>query len=209
MTRRDVFLTFLGSGSRTAAAFIALLTLAPQAFAQHAEAIPMNAMDHGPLVSTTLALDPSTPRGIIAHKAIVVRVGPDATMAFDTDLLRVVGGWTGGLLTWYPARDSLQEWPTPDGFMHFTNSQRPGWDVAAVGAGRGGGGGGGRGAGPGGLNDSRPWRYGPLPAGRRYTGLYQRGQDVVFAYAVGRARSSNASGSSESRTNPSSSVLFR
>ena len=84
--------------------------------------VPMNRMDHGPFVSTTLTMDPQSPRGIIVDKGIAVRTGPDSTMVFDTDLLRVVGAWTGGTLDWRSARDSLQEWPTPDGHMHFLNA---------------------------------------------------------------------------------------
>ena len=48
-------------------------------------------------------------------------------MVFDTDLLRVARAWTGGFLKWLPARHSLQEWPTPDGFTHFSTGPRPGW----------------------------------------------------------------------------------
>ncbi|HWV58156.1 MAG TPA: DUF6797 domain-containing protein [Longimicrobiales bacterium] len=154
-----------------AAACIGLV--AAPSYGQQGQA-SMNAMDHGPFVSSTITLDPTTPRGIIAYKAIAVRVAPDAVMAFDTDLLRVVGAWTGGLLHWYPARDALQEWPTPDGLIHFLTEERPGWST-------------------GNLNDSRSGatmntnqRYGPLTqGGRRYNGLYLHGEQVVFSFTVG------------------------
>jgi glucose/arabinose dehydrogenase len=130
----------------------------------------MNAMEHGPFVSSTISLDPLSPRGILVHKGIAVRVAadPDAIMVFDTDLLRVAGAWTGGFLHWYPARDGLQEWPSPDGFLHFTTGQRPGWSTG------------------GDFSDPRPWRYGPLPEVRgRYRGLYLHEDKVVFSYSVG------------------------
>src|SRR5688572_13728868 len=61
-----------------------------------AQPAPMNRMDHGPFVSSTITLDPLSPRGIIVHKGVAVTVDRAATMVFDTDLLRVVGAWTGG-----------------------------------------------------------------------------------------------------------------
>ncbi len=73
--------------------------LAPRDGAE-AQTAPMNRMDPGPFVSSTITLDPFSPKGIVVQKGIAVRVGPDATMVFDTDLLRVVGAWTGGGLHW-------------------------------------------------------------------------------------------------------------
>ncbi|MGY8696361.1 MAG: DUF6797 domain-containing protein [Verrucomicrobiia bacterium] len=88
-------------------------------------------MDHGPFVSATISSDPQSTRSIIAHKGIAVRVGADrdAVVVFDTDLLRIASAWTGGFLKWYPARDGLQEFPSPDGYSHFSTSQRPGWST--------------------------------------------------------------------------------
>ena len=139
---------------------------------------PMNRMDHGPFVSSTITLDPLSPRGIIVQKGIAVRVAPDATMVFDTELLRVAAAWTGGLLHWRPARDSLQEWPTPDGHLHFLNPEKAGWSVNGdLTDPRGG---------STTLNNAR--RYGPLPGNRRYEGLHVRGNTVVLSLTVGEAR---------------------
>jgi hypothetical protein len=133
----------------------------------------MNRMDHGTFVSSTIAADPLSPtRSIVVHKGIAVRVATDpiAVMAFDTDLLRMATAWTGGFLHWYPARDSLEQWPSPDGFTHFSTGERPGWSAT------------------GDFNDPRPWRYGPLPPERgHYKGLYVHGDEVVFSYAIGDA----------------------
>lgn len=152
---------------------LALLGLAVPVRAQLAPSDEMNAMEHGPFVSTTLTLDPLTTSGIIAYKAIAVKVGTGsspATMAFDTDLLRVVGGWTGGFLHWYPARTSLQEFPSPDGLMHFSTGQGPGWTRTRR------------------FNDPRRWPYGPLPDDwGRYRGLYVHGDEVVFSYEIGES----------------------
>ena len=139
--------------------------------------VPMNRMDHGPFVSTTLTMDPQSPRGIIVDKGIAVRTGPDSTMVFDTDLLRVVGAWTGGTLDWRSARDSLQEWPTPDGHMHFLNAAKAGWNTSAdLSDTRGG---------SATLNNAR--RYGPIGGNRRYRGLHVKGDEVVFSLDVGGA----------------------
>jgi glucose/arabinose dehydrogenase/plastocyanin len=142
-----------------------------------AQVAPMNRMDHGPFVSSTITIDPLSPRGIIVHKGIAVQVDREATMVFDTDLLRVVGAWTGGMLHWRPARDSLQEWPTPDGHLHFLNPEKAGWSTN------------------GDLTDPRASsatqnnarRYGPLPGNRRYDGLHVHGDEVVLSLTVGDA----------------------
>jgi hypothetical protein len=106
------------------------------------------------------------------HKGIAVRVATDpvAVITFDTDLLRVATAWTGGFLHWYPARDSLEQWPSPDGFTHFGTGQRPGWSTS------------------GDFNDPRPWRYGPLPRERgHYKGLYVHGDARGVLVHVGAA----------------------
>jgi hypothetical protein len=105
-------------------------------------------------------------------------VDGEATMVFDTDLLRVVGAWTGGLLHWLPSRDRLQEWPTPDGHLHFLNAEKAGSRTTAD------------------LNDPRAGattmhsarRYGPIGGNRRYDGLHVHGDDVVFALTVADAK---------------------
>ena len=130
----------------------------------------MNAMDHGPFVSATISSDPQSTRSIIAHKGIAVRVGTDrdAVVVFDTDLLRVASAWIGGFLKWYPARDGLQQFPSPDGYSHFSTSQRPGWSTDRR------------------FFDTRPWPYGPVPNELgSYKGLYLNGDKVVFSYRIG------------------------
>ena len=131
---------------------------------------PMNAMDHGPFVSSTISTDPQATKSIFVHKGIAVKVGQDldAVMVFDTDLLRYARAWTGGFLKWYPARDGLQEFPSPDGYTHSSTSQRPGWSR------------------DGHFGDPRPWGYGPIPSALgAYKGLYLHGDQVVFSYRVG------------------------
>jgi hypothetical protein len=119
-------------------------------------------MDHGPFVSTTLGTDPVT------EKAIVVRVATDTAVAFDTDLLRVSAAWTGGFLSWYAARDGLQNWPTPVGTPVFSTRKAPGWTRTEV------------------FVDPRSLPVGPLPkTWGHYKGLYLAGDQAVFSYSVG------------------------
>ncbi|MEM9160715.1 MAG: DUF6797 domain-containing protein, partial [Verrucomicrobiota bacterium] len=119
----------------------------------------------------TISLDPMSARGILAHKGIAVRLSDEAVVVFDTDLLRLAGAWTGGFLKWYPARDGLQEFPSPDGFMHFATARKPGWSA------------------DGRFRDSRAWKYGPISQSEgRYEGLYLKGDRVVFSYRVGERK---------------------
>ncbi len=134
---------------------------------------PMNAIDHGPFVSSTISSDPQSTRSIFVYKGIAAQVGPqdEGVMVFDTDLLRVASAWTGGFLKWYPARDGLQEFPSPDGFTHFSTSQRPGWSLDGK------------------FGDPRPWKYGPVPKSLgAYNGLYKHGDQLVYSYRIGKTK---------------------
>jgi glucose/arabinose dehydrogenase len=166
----NLFRAIAENTMRTIALLLIGLGVAFPAKAQLAASDKMNHMEHGPFVSTTVTADPLITSSIIAYKGIAVKVGTDAspaTMVFDTDLLRVAGGWTGGFLHWYPARTSLQEFPTPEGYTHFATSQGPGWTRSGR------------------FNDPRAWPYGPIPEeSGRYNGMYLHGDNVVFSYTV-------------------------
>ena len=152
--------------------FLIILCLFPNPCQGQKPSSPMNAMDHGPFVTGTISSDPYSTRSIFVNKGIAVRLGEkrDAVMVFDTDLLRVARAWTGGFLKWYPARDGLQEFPSPDGFTHFSTSQRPGWSR------------------DGNFADPRPWRYGPINSSiGSFKGLYLHGDRVVFSYQIGNS----------------------
>ena len=146
------------------------LCLCLPASAQLMTSDKMNPMDHGVFASSTISTDPYSDGNILAYKGIAVKVGTEespATLVFDTDLLRVAGAWTGGFLHWYPARTSLQEFPSPGGFMHSSTSQAPGWSHSKR------------------FDDPRRWPYGPIPeALGRYNGLYIHGDRVLVAYSV-------------------------
>src|SRR5687767_10019793 len=66
-------------------------------------------MDHGPVYSGTVdAVYPG--RGAHANKGIVVKLG-GANVLFDTELLKVCSGWTGGFVGHPAGRDGLEGQP--------------------------------------------------------------------------------------------------
>jgi len=157
---------FLSSVFAVATCFISSIPLQ----AQFQPSDNMNPMEHGLFVTSTIAHDPFTSSSIFVNKGIAVKVGADsqAVMTFDTDLLRVASAWTGGFLHWYLERDGLENWPSPDGFIHFETSKTPGWSLNK------------------GFKDPRSWPYGPLPKETgHYKGLYINGDKVLFSYTVG------------------------
>lgn len=104
------------------------------------------------------------------YKGVAVKVGAgqEATVCFDTTLLRYSAGWTGGFLKFYPARYGLIQAPSPEGRLRFTSDVAPGW------------------AKDGSFADPRPLRLGPLPRDwAHYKGLYLSGERVVFSYTAG------------------------
>ncbi|HEX7899546.1 MAG TPA: PA14 domain-containing protein [Planctomycetota bacterium] len=124
-------------------------------------------MDHGPVYSGTVdALYPG--RGAHAHKGIVAKLG-GANVLFDTELLKICSGWTGGFVGHPAGRDGLEGQPFADGAIKF------GCLKASLGWALGGD-----------WKDPRPKPFGPLPAAR-YTGLYVSGEKIAFAYKVGGA----------------------
>ena len=105
-------------------------------------------------------------------KAIAIKVGAgnEATVCFDTDLLRYSAGWMGGFLQMHPQRYGLIAAPTPAGEIQFTSASEPGW------------------AQDGSFSDPRQSRLGPLPRDwAKYHGLYLSGNRVVLSYSVGEA----------------------
>ena len=105
-------------------------------------------------------------------KAIAVKLGErgDATICFDTELLRYSAGWTGGFVQFSAKRYGLLDAPKPRGAIEFKSRKAPGW------------------ARQGSFSDPRTNRMGNLPrAWGHYHGMYQSGNRVVFAYQIGSA----------------------
>ncbi len=108
------------------------------------------------------------------HKAIALKLGNDASLLFDTDLLRVSAGWTGNYLRFHGvAFDGVHGgWSLIGGEQQFGSPTMPGWADAN-----------------GTFKDPRPEPFGPLPASHaRWNGLYVVGDKVVLSYTVGETK---------------------
>lgn len=126
-------------------------------------------MDYGPAFCHTISkVKAKKDEDILAFKGVTVRVAGDAAMCFDTDLLRMAGGWTGGFVdlagTHYVSyKGSIP--PTLKGTLKFTSPVSPGWAD---------------------FRDPRPGPWGPLPTERgRWRGHHIHGERVVLSYTIG------------------------
>src|SRR5262245_33616083 len=105
-----------------------------------------------------------------AMKGLAIRLGNEANMLFDTELLRMAAGWTGGYIdTEGVAFDGAHgRHPAIQGTQAFGMRAMPGWADAR-----------------GGFQDPRSEPFGPLPTDWcRWDGLYVNGMNVVLAYTV-------------------------
>ena len=148
-------------------------------------------MDYGRFLSATYlnaegksTLDGDKTAGAV-NKGIAVKLGKDAdaTQVFDTDLLRMAAGWTGGWIKLKGVVFDGGHGPNPgpkDGAsIYFQTNPGPGWSKGDD------------------LKDPRKLPtgpgaakvpFGPLPKEwAKYRGLYLSGDNVVFAYTVGEA----------------------
>lgn len=125
----------------------------------------------------------SFPSNNVAMKGLAIHVAPDdgASVLFDTDLLRMAAGWTGGFISTHGvAFDGAHgSYPQIVGTQHFGTRQGPGWADAS-----------------GRFTDPRAEPFGPLPAAWcRWGGLYVNGKDVLLTYQVHGTRISEQPGS--------------
>lgn len=138
--------------------------------AAHGQSNPWDSMDYGPFLSSSVEVEP----GNIAYKGIAVPLGMtpegEATMLFDTDLLRWAGGWRGdgvdlrGIV--YDGPHGIH--PEIDGDLDWSIGSRPG--VSTTGE----------------FVDIRSWKYGPIdPRDGRWNGILVNGQHVAFSYRSG------------------------
>ncbi len=110
------------------------------------------------------------PANNVAMKGLAIRLGPDAAVLFDTDLLRFAAGWTGGYITTHGvAFDGAHgHHPAIAGDQKFGTAVVPG--VAGA---------------DGKFVDTRKEPFGPIAKEvGRWDGLYVNGMDVTLAYTV-------------------------
>ena len=129
-------------------------------------------MDYGPFFSSTVSRTKSEKDAdILAFKGITVKVGKDAAVCYDTDLLRMAGAWTGGFLdlSFTHMATSKGLFPTrPGAPLKFATKVGPGWGKGDD------------------FKDPRAQNRGPLPKDwAQYKGLFVDGDHVVLSYTVG------------------------
>lgn len=134
-------------------------------------------MDYGPFLSYTINCRSNTSKqdDNLALKGIAIRVGKsnEAAVCFDTELMRLAAGWTGGFLdiskTHLTSYKGSQE-AFIDGEIQLATRPLPGWTKNAQ------------------FADPRPLRAGPLPPDwARFKGLYRNGDRIILNYTVGAA----------------------
>lgn len=134
-------------------------------------------MDFGPFISATIAKIAGPDNGKafatkdgIALKGIVVKVGGDATVCFDTDLMRYAAGWTGGFVDWSKTNTGQYKGDEPaDGVGTLRFGLKPGPGVGVGGQ----------------FKDGRERGIGPLAYDyAKYKGLYVNGDKVIFSYSL-------------------------
>lgn len=124
-------------------------------------------MDYGPTLMTTFEGGGLTGT---THKGLVVKLGDDGAVAFDTELLRVAAAWTDGWLRLRGTAYDGSHGPMPAlrGKKVFETRQAPGWASA------------------GDLADPRAIPHGPLPRSwGQYRGMWLHGDTAVVGYRVG------------------------
>jgi glucose/arabinose dehydrogenase len=149
---------------------------------------PGEVMDYGPFLSysvlrpkAAVAMKPAaghpvpqkTDTGeVLAVKGISIKVGNNASVCFDTDLMSLAGGWVGGFLDVTKTNLNSERGDMPArirGELAFSTTTDPGWAKG------------------GSFADPRVANDGPLPADwARYKGLYRSGDKVVLSYSVGK-----------------------
>ena len=131
----------------------------------------LQAMDHGPFYYGSIH------GKTIAFKGIAIKLaGGQAGVSFDTELMRMADGWTGGYLTIKGERTTGGH-PLIVGKSVFNTEIRPGWSSNGDFTDR-------RSPAP---EDPKGKPVGPLPRDvAHFKGLYRDGDKVVLAYSVGK-----------------------
>lgn len=169
---------------------ITLAALLLPSFALRAEEKPKKweAMDYGRFLSASYhnAQGKSTlnGQGCASNKGIAVKLGDsEGALLFDTETVRMAGGWTGGWVKLKGVAFDGGHGPNPspadNATVYFENNPGPGWSKGAD------------------FKDPRKVPtgpgaatvpFGPIPKDwAKYRGLYLSGDDVVFSYTVGAA----------------------
>lgn len=173
---------------RVLACYLSFTALSAQ---ESAKPKAWEAMDYGPFLSASIenARGQTTlnGQGSVANKGIAVRHGNrEACSLFDTETVRMAGGWTGGWIRLQGVAFDGAHGPNPGPAagvkIFYETNPGPGWSQ------------------DGSFKDNRALPHGgkgdayakvplgPIPAAEaKYRGLYLHGEKVIFAYTVGAA----------------------
>jgi len=136
-------------------------------------------MDRGPFLSAAISdipaphfrdVFPKPGNANVACKGMAIRLGNNAYMCFDADLLRMSFGWTGEFLNvkntmLAETKGTLN--PSIGGTLKFSTKMAPGWSTTSD------------------FKDPRTIPWGPLPRNvAHYKGLYLSGDKVILKYEV-------------------------
>ena len=116
------------------------------------------------------AIGAPSPEGNVAKKGMAISLGHGASMLFDTDLVRIAAGWTGGLITTTGVSfdGSHGGFPQISGKQVFGTPSVAGWADST-----------------GQFLDDRAQPFGPIsPDHARWDGYYLVGDQVTLAYTV-------------------------
>jgi len=120
-------------------------------------------MDVGPFFSSGIQAS----NRVLKSVAIKMSTDTPAAVSFDTQLLRMAYGWTGGFLRLPIGREGLEGVPEMTGTRSFATAVAPGWSLEDQ------------------FKDPRATPYEPLPKSLgHWRGLYLHGSEVVLSYEV-------------------------
>lgn len=163
------------------ALFLALAITAAPALAQYKMESPAGEAP-GPWLLGTIGVGKGTPAPdapakpkraaeptplTTALKGLAIKLGGhgEAGIAYDLDLCRVAGAWTGGKFVTPMNLMSRGEYPTALGEVAFTTKEEPGFP---------------------GVKDTRPEPFGPLAREQvRFKGFYVNGEKIIVKWEVG------------------------
>lgn len=147
--------------------FAASLVALSPVYAQQFKLLPEDFPFQKASIGTVMVGNQSTDK---ASKGVAIKVGNNAAVSFDEDILRYQGGWVGGFISEKGVTFNGAHGGHPEmvGSQKFASKTGPAW------AGEDGS-----------FKDVRPEPFGPLPKDlARFDGIYVNGDKVVIAYTV-------------------------
>lgn len=160
------------------AATLALAAISSSALAQYKMQTPAGEAP-GPWLFGTIGVGKGADGKPLttALKGLAIKLGEngEAGIAYDLDLCRVAGAWTGGKFVTPMNLMSRGEYPTAMGNVMFTTESMPGFVIEELGSEEG-------------WNDPRTEPFGPLPKEQvRFKGMHRSGTQLVLKWEIGGA----------------------